>query len=509
MLCFKKTMPFSVFLILLWLILVRFLDPTVYMSIKQGVHTFNIFEYIETFMSVLFYVSLTVVGLYTDLKFSRLNVVLFTATIGVCGTSMFIVQSALPTTTWITYIASPILTYSKRFLAIVALSLGADQLYEASSQQLSTYVWWYYWCLSLGWSFAAIAACWKNNSLIYNVSITSLHLFGVIIILLTGFVFKKYFIHHTPFRNPLKLIYNVLKFAWKNKYPVQRSALTYWEHKHPSRINLGKDKYGGPFTEAEVEDVKAFFCLIPLIIVIAIVYVPVQPIARLSTNLHQTIDQCLLNSTYFVYYAVQIVAIPIHQFCKNYFRCNISMLQLIGLGLLLQALSRFGYVAIDLFVTTQEDNNQTCLFQANNNNSQNIPFVQNTYVFLIPNVIAAIGSLFILPGTVRFVFAQAPYSMRSILIGLWYSNNGLFELIGWKITVFIRHSPSMKPSCEFSIFLMNLIVSCLAFVLFILLSARYKLRSRGDCFNPHAIAESYYVNDFRRRELYNKYGTTS
>ena len=213
MLCFKKTMPFSVFLILLWLILVRFLDPTVYMSIKQGVHTFNIFEYIETFMSVVFYVSLPVVGLYTDLKFSRLNVVLFTATIGVCGTSMFIVQSALPTTTWITYIASPILTYSKRFLAIVALSLGADQLYEASSQQLSTYVWWYYWCLSLGWLFAAIAACWKNNSLIYNVSITSLHLLGVIIIILTGFVFKKYFIYHTPFRNPVKLIYNVLNLT--------------------------------------------------------------------------------------------------------------------------------------------------------------------------------------------------------------------------------------------------------------------------------------------------------
>ena len=509
MLCFKKTMPFSVFLILLWLILARFLDPTVYLSIKQGVHKVNIFEYIEAFMAIVFYVSLPVTGLYTDLKFSRLNIVLFTAAIGVCGTLLFIVVSALPTATWITYIASPIVIYSQKFLALVALSLGADQLCEASSQQLSSYVWWYYWSLSLGWLFAAIAACWKNNSLIYNVSITSLHLLSVIIIIFTGFVFKKHFINGTPFRNPLKLIYNVLNFARKNKYPVQRSALTYWEHKHPSRINLSKDKYGGPFTEAEVEDVKTFFCIIPLIIVIAIVFVPVQPITRISTHLHQTIDQCLLNSTYIVYYAVRIVVIPIYQLCKNCFRCNISMLQLIGLGLLLQALSRFGYVAIDLYVTIEEDNNQTCLFQANSNDSQYIPFVQNTYVFLIPNFIAAVGSLFILPGTIRFVFAQAPYSMTSVLVGLWYSSNGLFELIGWKITKFIKHSPSMKPSCEFNILLMNLIVSCLAFVLFIFLSARYKLRSRGDCFNPHTIAESYYINDFRRRELYNKYGTTS
>ena len=59
--------------------------------------------------------------------------------------------------------------------------------------------------------------------------------------------------------NPLKLIYQVLKYAAKNKYPRLRSAFTYWEDKPYSRIDLGKNKYGGPFTIEQVEDVKTFF----------------------------------------------------------------------------------------------------------------------------------------------------------------------------------------------------------------------------------------------------------
>ena len=39
-------------------------------------------------------------------------------------------------------------------------------------------------------------------------------------------------------------------------YPRNRSALTYWEKEYPSHIDLGKEKYGGPFSEEEVENVK-------------------------------------------------------------------------------------------------------------------------------------------------------------------------------------------------------------------------------------------------------------
>ena len=47
--------------------------------------------------------------------------------------------------------------------------------------------------------------------------------------------------------------------------PVNRSAFTYWENDIPSRIDLGKNKYGGPFTNEEVEDTKTLFRILLLL----------------------------------------------------------------------------------------------------------------------------------------------------------------------------------------------------------------------------------------------------
>ncbi len=59
------------------------------------------------------------------------------------------------------------------------------------------------------------------------------------------------------FRN----VYGVLKFAAKHKSPVNRSAFTYWEENIPSRLDLGKSRFGGPFITEQVEDVVSFLFL--------------------------------------------------------------------------------------------------------------------------------------------------------------------------------------------------------------------------------------------------------
>ena len=76
---------------------------------------------------------------------------------------------------------------------------------------------------------------------------------------------RKYPIEQTS-RNPLSIVYKVLKYSYEHKYPERRSAFTYWEIDAPSRIDFGKQKYGGPFTNEQVEDVKAMFRLILLIV---------------------------------------------------------------------------------------------------------------------------------------------------------------------------------------------------------------------------------------------------
>ena len=59
-------------------------------------------------------------------------------------------------------------------------------------------------------------------------------------------------------RNSYKLVYKVIKFAAQHKTPIHLSAFTYCEDELPSRMDLGKEKYGGSFTTKQVEDVKAF-----------------------------------------------------------------------------------------------------------------------------------------------------------------------------------------------------------------------------------------------------------
>ena len=48
------------------------------------------------------------------------------------------------------------------------------------------------------------------------------------------------------------------------------STLYQREEDYPSRIDLGKSQYGGPFTVEEVEDVKTVFRLIPVVMYVAI-----------------------------------------------------------------------------------------------------------------------------------------------------------------------------------------------------------------------------------------------
>ena len=63
------------------------------------------------------------------------------------------------------------------------------------------------------------------------------------------------------FRAP---ILEIIQYARKHKCLERRSAL-HMKRRYPSRIDLGEDKYDGPFTVEEVEDVKTIFRLLALI----------------------------------------------------------------------------------------------------------------------------------------------------------------------------------------------------------------------------------------------------
>ncbi len=86
-------------------------------------------------------------------------------------------------------------------------------------------------------------------------------LFASLILVLDLLFAKSWLIIEPNPPKSFKTIYQVLKFAAKHKAPLNRSALTYWEEDIPSRMDLGKSRYGGPFTTEQVEDVKSILRL--------------------------------------------------------------------------------------------------------------------------------------------------------------------------------------------------------------------------------------------------------
>ena len=49
------------------------------------------------------------------------------------------------------------------------------------------------------------------------------------------------------------------------KHPLQRSAFTFSENYIPSRLDFAKERFGGPFTTEQVENVKTFLSILLII----------------------------------------------------------------------------------------------------------------------------------------------------------------------------------------------------------------------------------------------------
>ena len=67
-----------------------------------------------------------------------------------------------------------------------------------------------------------------------------------------------WFTSDTGLKNPYKTVFKIINFARKHKHPLRRSAFTYCDDYIPFRLDFAKERYGGPFTTEQVENVKTF-----------------------------------------------------------------------------------------------------------------------------------------------------------------------------------------------------------------------------------------------------------
>ena len=400
------------------------------------------------------------------------------------------------------------------------IQFGMDQLYDALSTEIQSFIVWYVWTvLSAGIIVGIISACLSQQYLMIKLLFVSANLSLALILLYccNQWLVKEPVKH----KNSFKMVYKVIKYAVRNKYPRQRSAFTYCEDELPSRIDFGKSKYGGPFTTEQVEDVKTFLRVLPVTVVggaliggvIASNYLRNKLSEMLlnhgeaESNSKLSITECYREAgfTHTLYYSA-IILIVLHEILlyPTLYRCcpRLESLQKAFIAMLLQLVRILILMAYETvfqrnYFTVHYYDNATaqapCLFSAH----QATPKTSlNYYWMAIPDFIVSISYAMLYIGSVEYFSAQVPYFMKSLTVGITYSSIFLSGTVWLVLSIpFKTHNLSYNwgANCGFWYGLLLTIVEATMCTILIILTKWYKKRRRQDVLpSEHIFAERYY-----------------
>lgn len=169
------------------------------------------------------------------------------------------------------------------------IPFGLDQMEDASTEQFSSFVHWYYWTrnFSLGLVativlYSAIPHCpipEYSDKIDFIVLVLEVGLLSLALIL--DFCFSRVLVKEPKARNPLKIVFRVSMFVARHKQPVgQRSAITY-DRGYYSRVDLATLPYGGPFEVEDVEAVKTFWRMMIFLAITASAAIPICTVCML------------------------------------------------------------------------------------------------------------------------------------------------------------------------------------------------------------------------------------
>ena len=429
-----------------------------------------------------------------------------------------------------------------------AIQFGLDQLLEAPTPKLIAFIHWYYWAQNVGSLVVFYIAASgfiidleqvikilnhpqnpKSIDIPFFCVFLAMSIVGLVV-LIKFCSTKKHFYIHKAGLNPFNTISKVLKYSWKHKVPEHRSAFTYWEEDIPRRIDLGKNKYGGPFTNEEVEDTKTFLRIVPLLLCLfgyhlaGDGYSAPEQLQRTSCPSLPVLLLIVANPLH-LSNLVSVVGIPLYRLVimKVFPRVkNVRMLTKMWIGLYLSLLQ----VVLYIIVVVNQD---TTYWQQHHtvipNVTQYLPSTQcyitrtgcyfafglsgldchqyndpvdNIYLWLIiPQLLNGLSSLLVSMTVFEFICAQAPRTTQGLLIGLWYATFSIRYLVVAILDILIieRRSWLIYEGVKGFLILVSL-------VLFSCVSRRYRYRQRDEIVNVQAMIEDTHERWLDQEEEY-------
>ena len=364
------------------------------------------------------------------------------------------------------------------------VQFNIDQAIGSSGDKLSAIIYWHSLSVPAIFLLVIIGECLINEFIIVSYILSGVAVSTVII---TNFLFKHWLDTTSHIVNPVKLIVKVLNYARKNKYPRNRSALTYWEDNYPSRLDLGKDKYGGPFSEEQVENVKVVLRLSPLYICVVgfVCAEDVKWISYYKSDEELSFFDCFMfkNGLHTLVASLLILfyQLIIYPYFHNYIP---SMLKRIGVGLV-----------FSLFTTIYSVVMLAC--------KNHFLFDTTSYkAAIVSHCFYGIAFALVFPTSLAFTIAQSPHEMRGLMVGLWYAARG----VGYIITINSKYLFSCEEEaiCQsVYYFIAKSVIILIILIMFLVLAKYYKLRVRENEVNIHLIVEEHYDRYMDQEEEYN------
>ena len=429
------------------------------------------------------------------------------------------------------------------------IQFGLDQLLEAPTQKLIAFINWFYWSQSVGGlalfyvyegyqvtHMTLLSSHYRNNITgeiitrsTATVAVILLAMLNTILVVIIC-ISKKYFYIERAGLNPFKIVYKVLKYSWKHKVPEHRSAFTYWEEDIPRRIDLGKHKYGGPFTNEEVEDTKTFLRILPLLLCLFGYHLagdgysaPIQ-LQRTSCPSLPVLLLIVINPQHLTA-LVTVVGIPLYQLViiKVVPKVKtIRMLTKMWVGLYLSLLQVVLYIIVVVnYDTSHWSQHHTCSNHTGiykymykylptsdclRDQLQHVGYhltciplpVNNAYLwFIIPQLLNGLSSLLVSMTVFEFICAQAPRTTQGLLIGLWYATFSIRYLVVGVLDNLIIEKSSWQICEGVKVFLI-----LVSIVLFSCVSRRYRYRQRDEIVNVQGMIEAIYERRLAQHEEY-------
>jgi peptide/histidine transporter 3/4 len=440
------------------------------------------------------------------------------------------------------YLGVVVLSAIYMIFIINAFQFGMDQLHDSPTEDSILFIHWYVWICRVCSLISGLTWNLLFYDFIYFNYLDSLRISGMCVLGLVGVTIlsllvislcvvhreKDRFLLEPAGENPYKLVYKVTKFVYHHKVPLRRSAFTYCTEELPSRMDVGKRKFGGPFTTQQVEDVKAFWGILKVVLSIGPAFLfqavtqSVLPAFAKHDHLYFSIDtghprqlhlesvpRHIIISNGLLSPFLVTISIPFYLcFIRPHFRHHIpGALKRMGLAMVVMVMSLICTFVMDAVIHVR-DERERCMFEGYvesdfqithiNGSSDTFPeppLYQNMYFFISQHVLSAVTNMLLDIAVLEFICSQSPYSMKGLLLGIVFSVRSFSQGIAlasiipfgavWKI-----HS----LSCGSGFYVVNIVLGLAALLMYSHFAQRYKYREVNEPSHEYRYAEDHYSN---------------